>query len=98
MKVNWTQKGRQRLQQLYNYIADDQPANALKFIDQLTRCAESLAAHPRSGKIVSKYQRDDIREVYEGRYRIIYRILPDRIDILTVRHSGRLLPGKLSTL
>ena len=98
MKVNWTQKGRQRLQQLYDYIADDQPANALQFIDQITRRAEKLAAHPRSGEIVSKYQRDDIREIYEGRYRIIYRILTDRIDILTVRHSGRLLPEKLNTL
>ena len=98
MKVNWTQKGRQRLQQLYDYIAEDQPANALHFVDQLTRRVEVLAAHPRSGKIVSKYQRDDIREIYEGRYRIIYRILPERIDILTVRHSARLLPEKLNTL
>jgi plasmid stabilization system protein ParE len=55
MKVNWTQKARQRLQQLYGYIAEDQPANALQFIDQLTRRAELLAAHPRSGTISGKF-------------------------------------------
>jgi toxin ParE1/3/4 len=98
MKVNWTRKARQRLQQLYDYIAEDQPVNALHFVDQLTRRAESIAIHPRSGKIVSRYQRDDIRELYEGRYRIIYRILPNRIDILTVRHGARLLPERLNTL
>ena len=98
MQVNWTRKGRQRLQQIYDYIANDQPANALNFIDQITHRVELLAAHPRQGKIVSKYQRDDIREIYEGRYRIIYRILPGRIDILTIRHGARLLPEQLRNI
>jgi toxin ParE1/3/4 len=98
MKVNWTRKGRQRLQQLYDHIADDQPDNALRFIDLLTRRVEMLAEHPRSGTVVSKYARDDIREIYEGRYRIIYRILADQIDILTVRHGARLLPEQLKNL
>jgi len=48
--------------------------------------------------VVEQYQRDDIREVYEGRYRMIYRVLPDRIDILTVRHGARLLPERLRHL
>ncbi len=98
MKVNWTQKGRHRLQQLYDHIAEDQPENALHYIDKITRRVDLLATQPRSGKTVTKYQRDDIREIYEGHYRIIYRILPEQIDILTVRHSARLLPEKLSGL
>lgn len=98
MKVNWTRKGRYRLQQLHDHIAEDKPTNALHYIDKITRRVDVLAAHPRSGKVVTKYQRDDIREIYEGRYRIIYRILPEQIDILTVRHSARLLPGKLNNL
>jgi toxin ParE1/3/4 len=96
MKVNWTRKG--RLQQLYDHIADDQPDNALRFIDLLTRRVDMLVEHPRSGTVVSKYARDDIQEIYEGRYRIIYRILADQIDILTVRHGARLLPEQLKHL
>jgi toxin ParE1/3/4 len=98
MKVNWTQKGRQRLQQPYDYISTDQPDNALNYVDKITRRVELLAMQPRSGKVVEKYQRDDIREIYEGDYRIIYRILVERIDILTVRHSSRLLPNQLHRL
>jgi len=48
MKVSWTRKGRQRLQQLYDYIAEDQPTNALNFVDLLTRRVEMLAEHSRS--------------------------------------------------
>ena len=51
-----------------------------------------------TGRVVEQYRRDDIREVYEGRYRMIYPVLPDRIDILTVRHGARLLPERLRNL
>ena len=98
MKINWTRKGRQRLQQLYDHISADQPDNALNYVDKITRRVELLAMQPRSGKVVDRYQREDIREIYEGNYRIIYRILAERIDILTVRHGSRLLPNKLRSL
>ncbi len=32
-----------------------------------------------------------LREVLDGKYRVIYRIEPEQIVILTVRHSRRLL-------
>ena len=92
MRVQWTAKALLRLQQIHDYIARDQPLNAERFVDRLTRRAEAIALNPRSGRAVPEYQSDDIRETFEGAYRIIYRILPDRIDILTVRHSARLLP------
>ena len=67
-------------------------------MDRLTRRATVLAEHPLTGRVVAKCQRDDIREVYEGRYRMIYRVLSDRIDTLTVRHGARLLPERLRDL
>jgi plasmid stabilization system protein ParE len=98
MKVSWTHKGMQRLKQLHDYISYDQPDNALNYVDKITRRVDLLAMQPRSGKVVEKYRRDDIREIYEGDYRIIYRILVERIDILTVRHNSRLLPNQLHRL
>ena len=48
--------------------------------------------------MVEKYQRGDLREVIESPYRIVYLILPDRIDIVTVRDTRRLLPRRLDAL
>ncbi len=98
MTAHWTLKALHRLQQLHDHIAADQPENAQRFVDRLTRRVEALAEHPLTGHIVEKYRRDDVREIHEGRYRVIYRILPDRIDILTVRHGARLLPERLHDL
>jgi plasmid stabilization system protein ParE len=33
-----------------------------------------------------------VREVIEGAYRIIYRILLDRVDVVAVIHGARELP------
>ena len=92
MSARWTDKALFRLQQVHDYIAQDSSVNAGRFIDRLTRKAALIAHQPRAGVVVKKYQRDDIRETYEGAYRIVYRIRPDRIDILTVRHGARLMP------
>ncbi|MCK4677559.1 MAG: type II toxin-antitoxin system RelE/ParE family toxin [Bacteroidales bacterium] len=42
------------------------------------------------GKIVPEIDKQNIRELVEGRYRIIYKIVSNnQIDILTVHHSAR---------
>jgi plasmid stabilization system protein ParE len=46
--------------------------------------------------MVPERNRDDLREVVHGSYRVIYRIDPDKIVILTVRHSSiPILPGDI---
>lgn len=98
MRAHWTDKGLRRLQEIHDYIAADQPKNARQFVDRLTRKADAIVEQPRSGRVVAKYQRDDIREIFEGAYRIVYCILPERIDILTVRHGARLMPERVRNL
>lgn len=98
MRVVWTDRGKARLRQIHAYIAKDQPLNASAFVDRLTRRVDQLIEQPRSGRIVERYNRDDLRELIESGYRIIYLILPDRIDILTVRDSLRVLPRSLRDL
>ncbi len=44
---------------------------------------------------VPEYDRDDVREVLEYPYRIIYRTSDDRVDILAVIHGARQLPKEL---
>tara|TARA_R100000935_G_scaffold11996_1_gene23752 strand:- start:304 stop:501 length:198 start_codon:yes stop_codon:yes gene_type:complete len=49
-----------------------------------------LTSEIYSGKIVSERDKQSIRELIEGNYRIIYLIVnKERIDILTVHHSAR---------
>lgn len=42
-----------------------------------------------SGHLVPEYEIEQIREIIENPYRIIYYIKPDQIDILAVIHGAR---------
>lgn len=95
MRVHWTDNAIAHLVDIYEYIAHDSPIYAKRVIDIVTRRSEQIAIFPMSGRSVPEYEADDIREIIQNPYRIIYRIKPDQIDVLAVIHCAQLLPERL---
>ena len=91
MIVHWTENAIEHLVNIYEYIAINSPTYGKRMVDRITRRSEQIAEHPLSGRKVPEYDAEDIRELIEKPYRIIYRIKPDQIDVLAVIHSARLL-------
>jgi len=89
MKVHWTTTAEAHLDAIYAYIAQDSPQYAMRMVDRLTRRSQQIADFPLSGRKVPEYEADQIREVIEGPYRIIYHIKPDQIDVLAVIHGSQ---------
>ena len=58
-------------------------------VDSITRRSEQIASFPLSGRIVPEFETEQIREVIEGSYRIIYYIKPEQIDVLAVIHGSQ---------
>ena len=80
---------------IYEYIAINSPTYGRRMVDRITRRSEQIAEQPLSGRKVPEYESEDIRELIETPYRIIYRIKPDQIDVLAVIHGARLLPDEI---
>lgn len=95
MKVHWTDNAIQNLIAIYDYISQDSPFYAQKMVDRLTRRSQQIAAFPRSGRRVPEYRDDDLREIIEGPYRLIYRIKSEQLDVIAVIHGARQLPTEL---
>lgn len=91
MKVHWTNTALGHLLAIYEYIAQDSSLYAQRMVDRLTRRSEQIAAFPVSGRMVPEYEAEDLREMIEKPYRIIYRIKADQIDVLAVVHGAQLL-------
>jgi len=89
MKVHWTATAESHLDAIHSYIAQDSPEYAKRTIDRLTRRSQQISTFPLSGHRVPEYDREQIREVVEGYYRIIYHIKSDQIDIIAVIHGSR---------
>ncbi len=74
MRIHWTQNANEHLVNIYEYIALNSPTYAIRMVDRITRRSEQIADQPLSGRKVPEYQTEDIRELIEKPYRIIYRI------------------------
>jgi toxin ParE1/3/4 len=89
MTVHWTETAQGHLRAIHQFIARDSIQYALRMVDRITRRSQQLADFPLSGRRVPEFDSDQIREVIEGVYRVIYRVKPDQIDVLAVIHSAR---------
>ena len=98
MKVHWSARAVARLNGIHACIAHDNPGAALSVVQQVLRRAGQIATFPNSGRRVADYAREDVRELIEGQYRIVYRVGVDRIDVLTVKHCAQVLPTELRRL
>ena len=94
MNVHWTQNAINHLINIYEYISLNSPTYAKRMVDKITKRSEQISDHPLSGRKVPEYDSEDIRELIEKPYRIIYRIKPDAIDVLAVIHGSQLLPDE----
>ncbi len=89
MKVVWTATAQDHLDSIYAYIAHDSSIYALRMVDRITRRSQQIVDAPLSGRMVPEYQQEQIRELIEGSYRIIYFIRSEQIEVLAVIHGAR---------
>lgn len=93
MKVHWTETARAHLAAIHQHIRQDSAEFAVRMVDRLTRRSQQIAVFPVSGRKVSEYELEELREVIEGPYRIIYWVGPQQIDVIAVIHGARNLEG-----
>ena len=92
MKVHWTRNAISHLTNIYEYIGLNSSTYAKRTVDKITRRSEQITDQPYSGRKVPEFDAEDIRELIENPYRIIYRIKPDQIDVVAVIHGAQLMP------
>ncbi|MEQ9363578.1 MAG: type II toxin-antitoxin system RelE/ParE family toxin [Leptospirales bacterium] len=88
-RVVWTETALTAVRQITEYIARDSRSAAVRFAREIIDRPEQLEAFPRIGRMIPEFQRDDLRELIHGNYRLLYRIRDDHCYIWTVIHSKR---------
>ncbi len=90
VQINWTKQSVEDLKDIFDYISKDS-INYAKFqVIRIRNRVKILNFHSYSGKVVAEFKNESIRELIEGNYRVIYRIVSkNRIDVLTIHHSSR---------
>jgi toxin ParE1/3/4 len=87
--VTWTEVAWSDLEAVADYIAKDSPRYAAAFVRDARSAARSLASLAERGRIVPEFSDPVVREIFIGRYRLIYRLTEQCVFIVALIHGAR---------
>ena len=91
-RLIWSHRAADELQDIAVFIAKDSPAYAGPVVARFLNRAGALADQPSQGRRVPEYQGVLVlREVFVHRWRLIYAVSDDKIEIVTIVHGARLM-------
>ena len=90
-RVTWHPDALTDIDHISRYIARDSPRHGKRFAKRVFAATDRLSGYPGSGRIVPELEKPEVREILVGDYRVIYRLLPDEIEVQYVIHGRRLL-------
>lgn len=92
LEIRLTETAYLDLEDIESYVSQSSPKIGREFINKIFKKIELLYQHQRLGKKVPELDNDRIRELIQGKYRIVYKIMSDElIEVLRVIHGSRLI-------
>lgn len=92
LKIKLTESAYLDLEEIEDYLSQSSPKIGREFINKIFKKIELLYDHPRIGRKVPEFDNDRVRELIQGKYRIVYRISNEElIEILRIIHGSKLM-------
>ena len=96
VSIVWTEASVSDMKEIFDFIASDSKRYAEITNYKIFQRVQDLIFNPKLGRIVPEFNNSLIRELIEGRYRIIYKIKNEKqVDVIRIYHSSRLLNKKV---
>lgn len=96
-EIVWSEPALSDLDAIADYIALENPAAAAELVKRIVKHVWQLADHPESGSRPQELKRSRYRQIVESPCRIFYRYDGQRVFVLHVMRSERLLRKGLLT-
>ena len=94
MKLRYERGALADLDEIFAYIAQDNPAAAARLVTRIEEAAARIAEAPYIGEATSKSR---FRRFPVGNYLIVYEVGQDEVVIYYVRHGARRRPWEGET-
>lgn len=83
-----TRQAEEDLIDIWTFIAEDDPAAADRLLDRIDEVCGHLAENPKLGPARPEL-RPGLRTMIVARYLILYRVMPNCVEIVRVVHGAR---------
>ena len=90
-RVIWSSRAADDLEAICEYIECDSEKYACLVAQRIISTVERLGEFPESESIVAEFQDLELRDKIVHRYRIIYRIQKEIVEVVAMVHSSRQL-------
>jgi len=91
LPLHWSTRALERVSEIVDSLAQYDAEAAEQWVEGVFSKTERVALLPRMGRMVPELRRDEIREIFYEKYRVIYKIKSSRVEVLTVRHMRQQL-------
>jgi addiction module RelE/StbE family toxin len=88
-RLRWTRTAVDDLEEIAAFIAEDAPGAAARLVRRIRDAVRSLSDLAERGRRVAELPAIDVRELIVGSYRLVYRIEPEAVVVLTIVHGAR---------
>lgn len=89
LPLSYTRKARADLDDIFDFIAPDNPARAQTYIEEIEKSCEGLCKTPMLG-VARGDLRPDLRILTLWRRVVVaYKVMPDRITVIRVFSGGQ---------
>jgi len=92
VKVVLSRKAVSRIGEIEDFVAERDPAAAARLRSGLLDRMATLARLPRRGHALPELPEGPSRELLQGQNRIVYRIVGETVEVVTVFQGRRQLP------
>ena len=89
MKLRYARGALSDLDEIFSYIARDNPRAAARLVTRIEQVAALIAEQPNIGTVTRKF---NFRRFPVGNYLIVYEVGADEVIIQYVRHGARRRP------
>jgi plasmid stabilization system protein ParE len=88
VEVHWHVEAIVDLDLIGEFIGRHSSTQAGLFVERVVRATDRLATFPESGRRVPEIDSETYREIVFQNYRIVYRLLAERVVIIGVVHAA----------
>lgn len=90
--ITFAESAVQDLEDIFAYYADQaMPQVGSRFVAEIIADVELLSSQPRMGRMVPEFEQDFLLELIRPPFRVVYRADRDRVRVIRVWRSERLL-------
>jgi toxin ParE1/3/4 len=90
-EVAWSPEAIEDIESIADYLARDSEYYARAVVAEILSVSRLIPEFPLIGRVVPEIGDESIRERFVYSYRVVYRIVLERIVIVAVIHGKRLL-------